>query len=66
MYMVLLYPKPSPLLTSLHFKIKSLHINHVSSLHITSIHIATDGRTNTEEYDWTAFEYAYDSVSWKK
>jgi hypothetical protein len=32
MYMALLSPR-----TSLHFKIKSLHINHVSSQHYTSL-----------------------------
>jgi hypothetical protein len=57
--MVLLSPKTSSLPTSLYFRIKSLHKNHISSFHIASLHITMDGRTNTEKGDWTDFEYAY-------
>jgi hypothetical protein len=38
MYMVILSPRTSSQLTSFHFKTKSLHINHVSSLHLTTLH----------------------------
>ena len=50
MYIALLSTRPSPTslhftsvasLHSLHFKIKSLHINHVSSRHITTLHITS-------------------------
>ena len=41
MYIAPLSTRTSPLLTSLHFKIKSLHINHVSSSHITTLHITS-------------------------
>ena len=37
MYIAPLCTRTSPLLVSLHFKIKLLHMNHVSSLHITSL-----------------------------
>jgi len=41
MYMTVLSTRTSPQLTSLHFKMKSLHMNHVSSLHFTSLHLFT-------------------------
>jgi hypothetical protein len=41
MYKALLATRTSPYLTSLHFKIKSLHINNLSSPHITTLHITS-------------------------
>jgi len=50
MYIAPCSTRISPLRTSLHFKIKQLHINHVSSFHITTLHITS--LINTQTPTW--------------